>query len=102
MSNTPEKIRAWIRTELNRKYGGRIVRAILTGSRARGDHRADSDWDVVVVLRDARSIEDTGPLINEMLSAPDGNNVEIIHTNEEGLNHPAHFMTECRKFGEDL
>ncbi|NBB86993.1 MAG: nucleotidyltransferase domain-containing protein [Bacteroidetes bacterium] len=32
-------------------YGGRLVRVILYGSRARGDASPDSDVDVLVVLR---------------------------------------------------
>jgi len=102
MSDTPEQIRSLIREELRRKYGDKLIHAILTGSRARGDYRADSDWDIVVVLRDARSIQDTGPLINEKLCAPDGNVIEIICVNEEDLDHSGHFMAECRRYGKPL
>lgn len=35
---------------LRSRYGSRLVRLILFGSRARGDNRADSDADVAVVL----------------------------------------------------
>jgi uncharacterized protein len=31
-------------------YGDRLERAVLYGSRARGDANADSDWDVAVFL----------------------------------------------------
>lgn len=33
-------------------YGERLVRVVLFGSRARGDARADSDYDIAVFLRD--------------------------------------------------
>ena len=33
-------------------YGDRLERAILFGSRARGDARADSDYDVAIFLTD--------------------------------------------------
>jgi uncharacterized protein len=33
-------------------YGERIERVVLFGSRARGDAREDSDYDVAVFLRD--------------------------------------------------
>jgi len=33
-------------------YGDRIKRIVLYGSRARGDHRPDSDYDIAVFLRD--------------------------------------------------
>ncbi len=32
-------------------YGDRVERIVLFGSRARGDAREDSDWDVAVFLR---------------------------------------------------
>ena len=40
------------RAALDAMYGGRIERVVLFGSRARGDARADSDYDVAVFLRD--------------------------------------------------
>jgi len=33
-------------------YGDRLDRVVLFGSRARGDHNAESDYDVAVFLRD--------------------------------------------------
>lgn len=33
-------------------YGERLDRVVLFGSRARGDSRADSDYDIAVFLRD--------------------------------------------------
>ena len=37
---------------LRQAYGGRLERAVLFGSRARGEARADSDYDIAVFLRD--------------------------------------------------
>ena len=45
---------------------GRVVRVLLYGSRARGDARPDSDWDVAVLLtgppspQDRRALSDIG------------------------------------------
>ena len=39
------------RAALDRVYGARIERMALFGSRARGDAREDSDYDVAVFLR---------------------------------------------------
>jgi uncharacterized protein len=36
--------------ELEALYGSRLKRVLLYGSRARGDYRPDSDYDVLVVL----------------------------------------------------
>ena len=40
------------RAALNELYGDRIERVVLYGSRARGDAREDSDYDVAVFLKD--------------------------------------------------
>ena len=40
------------RSALDAMYGTRLERVVLFGSRARGDARADSDYDVAVFLRD--------------------------------------------------
>jgi predicted nucleotidyltransferase len=40
------------RAALDTIYGERLERAVLFGSRARGDAREDSDYDVAVFLRD--------------------------------------------------
>ena len=39
-----------IKKELQALYGPRLKRALLYGSRARGDHQPDSDYDILVVL----------------------------------------------------
>ncbi len=38
------------RQELEKLYGPRLKQVLLYGSRARGDHQPDSDYDVLVVL----------------------------------------------------
>ena len=43
---------AKFRTALDALYGDRIERVVLYGSRARGDARPDSDYDVAVFLKD--------------------------------------------------
>lgn len=45
-----EKIREII-LEVAEKYGIRVDRIILFGSRARGDYRNDSDWDILIVSK---------------------------------------------------
>jgi predicted nucleotidyltransferase len=40
------------RAALDAMYGNQIERVVLFGSRARGDARPDSDYDVAVFLRD--------------------------------------------------
>ena len=40
------------RAAVSEIYGDRVTRVVLFGSRARGDARPDSDYDVAVFLRD--------------------------------------------------
>jgi predicted nucleotidyltransferase len=49
-SHDPVLVR--FRDELHEIYGSRLARIVLFGSRARGDARPDSDYDVAVFLTD--------------------------------------------------
>lgn len=50
ISNDP--VLGRFRAALAKTYGDRLERAVLFGSRARGDFRPDSDYDVAVFIRD--------------------------------------------------
>ena len=45
-------------SEVRDLYGARLERIVLFGSRARGDHREDSDYDVAVFLHDLGELWD--------------------------------------------
>ncbi|HLY04201.1 MAG TPA: nucleotidyltransferase domain-containing protein [Rhizomicrobium sp.] len=45
-----DPVLARLKEELRSTYGAKLVRALLYGSRARGDHGRDSDYDILVVL----------------------------------------------------
>jgi predicted nucleotidyltransferase len=51
----PDPILTRFRAALAELYGDRLARAVLFGSRARGDARADSDYDVAVFLKEPDS-----------------------------------------------
>lgn len=59
------------RAALDHLYGERIERVVLFGSRARGDARADSDYDVAVFLKEFedrwREIERIIPVVTDIL-----------------------------------
>ncbi|HEY6578427.1 MAG TPA: nucleotidyltransferase domain-containing protein [Rhizomicrobium sp.] len=42
-----------VKTALERRFGERLAAVYVIGSRARGEHRPDSDLDVAVVLNDS-------------------------------------------------
>jgi uncharacterized protein len=52
MENAINSVLTRFRAALDEAYGSRIERVVLFGSRARGDARPDSDYDVAVFLRD--------------------------------------------------
>lgn len=59
MSAAPATLRAdpalrRFREEVEKLFPGRVERVILYGSRARGEAKADSDYDIAVILRDYR------------------------------------------------
>ena len=49
---TADPILNRLRTALRATYGPRLERAVLFGSRARGEARPDSDYDIAVFLHD--------------------------------------------------
>ena len=47
-----ETTRRMVKAAIERRFGTQLAGLYLFGSRARGDHRADSDLDIAVVLHD--------------------------------------------------
>ncbi|QJW90897.1 nucleotidyltransferase domain-containing protein [Spirosoma taeanense] len=67
MDARPRKVADDVKQAMQSLYGHRLDRVVLFGSHARGDYRADSDIDFLVVLNDERisRLEE----INRFLSA---------------------------------
>ena len=55
-SITSDPILVRFRTALAKTYGPRLDRVVLYGSRARGESRSDSDYDIVVFLNDTEGL----------------------------------------------
>ena len=53
---TADPILKRFRAALGDIYGTRLERVVLFGSRARGDAREDSDYDIAVFLKDLGSL----------------------------------------------
>ena len=81
MNPSPDPILRRLRISLEKTYGKRVERVVLFGSRARGDARPDSDYDVAVFLKEPESfwresgrladigtefLYDTGAVINAL------------------------------------
>ena len=77
----PDPVLNRFRAAMTNVFGDRVQRLVLFGSRARGDHRPDSDYDVALFLRDlpdragdmarladieAEFLIDTGLIINTL------------------------------------
>jgi uncharacterized protein len=93
------------RQAVNKAYGSRLERVVLFGSRARGDARPDSDYDIAVFIHGPGSfgdeawrlaeigtdiLYDTGAVINALPL------VAGAHEDRTG------FMLELRRDGVDL
>lgn len=93
------------RTALAEMYGARIERIVLYGSRARGDARPDSDYDVAVFLRD---MDDRGPELYRLADI----GTEVLYSGGGVINAMAYdvgayrdrtpLMFEIRRDGIDL
>ena len=93
------------RAALDQTYGERVERVVLFGSRARGEARADSDYDVAVFLKDLadrwQEIDRIIPIVTDITDDTGA----VIHA----MPYPAGFyarrtslMREIRRDGVDL
>jgi len=57
-ARTDDPVLVRFRRELSEVYGSKIERVVLFGSRARGDARPDSDYDVAVFLNKLETFND--------------------------------------------
>jgi len=93
------------RTALDAAYGDRIERVVLFGSRARGDARPDSDWDVAVFLKGLDDLwRESGVLadIGTKILLDDGAVINALPLEEGAYRERTIFMHEMRRDGIDL
>lgn len=86
-------------------YGDRLARSVLFGSRARGDARRDSDYDVAVFLRDFHGLwEESGPLADAAtrILFDTGAVVTAIPFPASAYEERSALMGEIRREGIDL
>ena len=105
MPATDDPVLVRFRAALDAAYGDRIERVVLFGSRARGDYRPDSDYDVAVFLRDIGGVgEEIGRLVDlaDPILIDTGAVINTVALPEGSYRGRTGFMAEVRREGIDL
>jgi hypothetical protein len=97
-----EAIQEQLRDHLRTRFGRKLRRLLLTGSRARGDWSPESDWDIVAIVEGASRCSEAGPVTRPPFHAEDGNRVDLIVIPPEDYDRPGRFLTEMRANHIDL
>ncbi len=92
---------------LRKIYGGRLAGVIVYGSRARGDNRPDSDYDLLVLIEDFQRERDWGPALhalgdNLFQMEPYEIEVNFYPMDDRALEQRTGFMFNVRKEGVRL
>lgn len=105
VSVTIEPVLVRFRKALDEVYGNRLDRVVLFGSRARGDARPDSDYDVAVFLR---NMDDRGAELYRLADLSTGiigEAGEFVHAmpyRDEAYNERTPLMREIRREGVEF
>jgi len=107
MQHTPttDPVLARLSAALHAIYGPRLERAILFGSRSRGDARSDSDYDVAVFLHEYRGFwPELRPLgeITTAILLETGGVISAKPFPQGAYNERTLLMQEIRREGIDL
>jgi predicted nucleotidyltransferase len=93
------------RKALTEIYGDRVERVVLFGSRARGDARPDSDYDIAVFLRGMddrfQELDRLAHISTDLIDAT-GEVVNALAYGEGAYNERTPLMREIRLEGVDL
>jgi len=93
------------RAALDEVYGERIERVVLFGSRARGDARPDSDYDVAVFLKDLHGFGKEARTIAEIetdILSETGIVINALPLRAGSYRERTGLMQELRRDGLDL
>jgi predicted nucleotidyltransferase len=93
------------RAALAETYGSRLERIVLFGSRARGDHRPDSDYDIAVFIRDTRDFMEESTRLAEVstdILFATGAVISATPFSAGAWRERTGFMHELREDGFDL
>jgi predicted nucleotidyltransferase len=93
------------RAALAELYGSRLERVVLFGSRARGEARADSDYDVAVFVRDLgdrwQEIDRIVPVVTDIIDDT-GAVIHAMPYRAGSYDDRTSLMREIRREGVDL
>jgi predicted nucleotidyltransferase len=92
-------------TAVGEAYGDRLERLVLFGSRARGDHRPDSDYDIAVFIKNPSDLWDELGTLSEITTAILIDTDAVISAKPfyaGSYRERTAFMHELRKDGRDL
>jgi predicted nucleotidyltransferase len=92
-------------SQVRRVYGERLERIVLFGSRARGDHKPDSDYDIAVFIRGNWDLWDELGVLAEITTDILCETGEVISAKafrDGSYRERTGFMHELRKDGHDL
>jgi predicted nucleotidyltransferase len=101
----PDPVLKRFRATLDELYGARLERAVLYGSRARGDAGPDSDYDIAVFLRDMPDRWEEMKRLADISTALLEETGEFIHAMPHragAYNERTPLMHEIRADGIDL
>jgi predicted nucleotidyltransferase len=93
------------RTAVAEAYGNRLERVVLYGSRARGDHRPDSDYDIAVFIYDPGTLwAEAGRLaeLEDEILLDTGTVINAMPFPARAYRERTGFMQEVRNDGLDL
>jgi predicted nucleotidyltransferase len=93
------------RQALGEVYGNKLERVVLFGSRARGDARADSDYDIAVFIHEPGSFNDEAvrlAAIGTDILFDTGAVFNPLHFRAGAYQQRTGFMAEVRRDGVDL
>ncbi len=93
------------RQALGEAYGSKLERVMLFGSRARGDARPDSDYDIAVFIHDPGGFNDEAvrlAAIGTDILYDMGAVINPLHFGAGAYQQRTGFMAEVRRDGIDL
>lgn len=104
-TNTDDPVLVRFRRALDEVYGEKIERVVLFGSRARGDARPGSDYDIAVFLNGLDSFNDEAArlaAIETDILCDTGAIINAMPFGADAYWHRTGLMSELRRDGLDL